>query len=107
MSSNDEDDQFNLITTAKDNSAGFDIKRLPDSFQKFLNDNSIDPQIYTVAKLPRYIRTNTHLSVDKRPSLEDLKSQLKTENVYSVDGLDNFFSVQLDDTTQRISDIPA
>lgn len=108
MSSNDEDDQLELTGASNDDiTTQFDIKKLPDSFQRFLEDNSIDPQIYTVAKLPRYIRTNTHLPADKRPSLQELKAQFQTDKVCPVDGLDNFFSVQLDDTTQRISDIPA
>ncbi|KAI8641904.1 S-adenosyl-L-methionine-dependent methyltransferase [Parasitella parasitica] len=105
MSSHDKDDQVN--PTTKDSRASFDIEKLPDSFKKFLHDNSIDPQIYTVVTLPRYVRTNTHLPDDKRPTLEDLKSQFQTDKVYQVDGIDNFFKVQLDDTTQRISDIPA
>lgn len=88
-------------------STAFDIARLPDSFQRFLKDNSIDPHIYTVAALPRYIRTNTHLPADKRPSLQALRTQFQTDKVYAVEGLDHFFSVQLDDTTQRISDVPA
>lgn len=103
-SDNDQDNPLELLDSVP---AGFDIEKLPKSFQKFLSDNSIDPQIYTVAKLPRYFRTNTHLPENKRPSLEDLKSQFKTDKVYAVDGLDNFFGVQLDDTTHRISDIPA
>ncbi|GAN01858.1 ribosomal RNA small subunit methyltransferase [Mucor ambiguus] len=109
MSSNtDEDDQLELMGASNNNNAThFDVSKLPDSFQKFLQDNSIDPQIYTVASLPRYIRTNTHLPADKRPTLQDLKAQFQTDKVYAVDGLDHFFSVQLDDTTQRISDVPA
>lgn len=83
----------------------FDINKLPVAFQKFLADNSIDPKIYTVADLPRYIRINTHLPEEKRPTLQDLKDQLKTNQVYPVDGVSHFFSVQLSDT--RISDTQA
>lgn len=108
-SSNDQDvDQLELMGASNEiNATQFDLSKLPDSFQRFLKDNSIDPQIYTVATLPRYIRTNTHLPKDKRPSLQDLKTQFQTDKVYAVDGLDHFFSVQLDDTTQRISDVAA
>ncbi|CEP13889.1 hypothetical protein [Parasitella parasitica] len=105
MSYNDNNGQVDSMK--RDHATSFDIKRLPDSFKKFLLDNSIDPQIYTVANLPRYIRINTHLPDDKRPTLEDLKSQFETDKVYAVDGIDNFFMVQLEGTTQRISDITA
>ncbi|KAL9546028.1 hypothetical protein MBANPS3_006863 [Mucor bainieri] len=108
-SNTDEEDQLELMgaPTNSSNATPFDVSKLPDSFQKFLKDNSIDPQIYTVARLPRYIRTNTHLPADKRPSLHDLRAQFQTDKVQAVDGLEHFFSVQLEDTTQRISDIPA
>lgn len=83
----------------------FDITQLPSSFKKFLNDNDIDPAVYTVADLPRYIRTNTHLPVSQRPTLQQLKDQFETDKVFSVPGLEDFFSVQLAD--KRISDISA
>ncbi|KAG1469050.1 hypothetical protein G6F56_003488 [Rhizopus delemar] len=82
----------------------FDLNQLPDSFRKFLDDNSIDPAIYTVTHLPRYFRINTHLPEDKRPTLEDLKKQLNTDQVHKVKGIDNFYSVQLADV--RLSDTP-
>jgi hypothetical protein len=85
----------------------FDISQLPASFKKFLEENDIDPEIYTVAQLPRYIRTNTHLPVEKRPTLQQLSDQFGTDQVFAVSGLEDFFSVQLSDTTKRISDIPA
>jgi hypothetical protein len=87
--------------------SNFDIKQLPDSFKKFLQDNDIDPEIYTVAQLPRYLRTNTNLPIDKRPTLQQLRDQFQTDQVHSVPGLPEFFSVQLSKTTKRISDIPA
>lgn len=85
----------------------FDINQLPASFKKFLQDNDIDPEIYAVAQLPRYIRTNTHFPVEKRPTLQQLRDQFGTDQVFPVSGLEDFFSVQLTDTTKRISDIPA
>lgn len=83
----------------------FDIAQLPSSFKKFLCDNAIDPEIYTVADLPRYIRTNTHLPVSQRPTLQQLKDQFETDDIFPVPGLDHFFSVQLG--AKRISDISA
>ncbi|KAI7890886.1 S-adenosyl-L-methionine-dependent methyltransferase [Mucor mucedo] len=85
--------------------AVFDITQLPASFKKFLEDNDIDPAVYTVADLPRYIRTNTHVPLSRRPTLQDLKDQFETEQVIPVPGLQDFFSVQLGD--KRISDISA
>ena len=85
----------------------FDLEQLPTSFKKFLKDNAIDPNIYTVQKLPRYFRNNTNLPVAMRPTLEELRDQLGTKQVFSIPGLQEFFSVQLDDTEKRISDIPA
>ncbi|KAI9281481.1 S-adenosyl-L-methionine-dependent methyltransferase [Sporodiniella umbellata] len=83
----------------------FDLNRLPDSFRSFLKDNSIDPAIYTVTRLPRYFRINTQIPVDKKPTLEDLKKQLNTEEVNKVEGIDDFYSAQLGDV--RLSDTPA
>ncbi|CAO3637172.1 unnamed protein product [Cunninghamella echinulata] len=51
----------------------FDLTQLPDSFKTFLNDNDIDPKIYTILQLPRYIRWNTHLKKDQLPSLINSK----------------------------------
>lgn len=85
----------------------FDIEQLPESFKKFLKDNDIDPGIYTVTQLPRYIRTNTNIPTTKRPTLQDLKDQFGTDQVFSVPGVPDFFSVQLSETTKRLSDIPA
>jgi hypothetical protein len=100
-------DTIDHVDLPDSDTSNFDISQLPDSFQKFLKDNSIDPEIYTVANLPRYVRLNTHLPIEKRPTLKDLRDQLKTKQVYAVEGLGNFFSIQLSDTKMRISDIPA
>jgi hypothetical protein len=111
MSNNDSEapnpDSIDQVDLPNSEVSSFDISQLPASFQKFLKDNSIDPEIYTVANLPRYVRLNTHLPIEKRPTLEDLRTQLKTTKVHAVEGLDNFFSIQLSDTKMRISDIPA
>ncbi|KAG1239477.1 hypothetical protein G6F68_018598 [Rhizopus microsporus] len=80
----------------------FDLAQLPDSFRKFLDDNSIDPAIYTVTNLPRYVRINTHIPKDKRPTLKDLKEQLNTDQVHKVEGLEDFYRVQL--ANVRLSD---
>lgn len=85
----------------------FDIDQLPKSFKKFLKDNDIDPEIYTVTQLPRYIRTNTNIPITKRPTLQDLKDQFGTDQVFTVPGVPDFFSIQLSESTKRLSDIPA
>lgn len=100
-------DNIDQVDVPESETSDFDISQLPSSFQKFLKDNAIDPEIYTVANLPRYVRLNTHVPVEKRPTMEILRTQLKTQKVYAVEGLDNFFSIQLSDTKMRISDIPA
>ncbi|KAI8082564.1 S-adenosyl-L-methionine-dependent methyltransferase [Gilbertella persicaria] len=85
--------------------SSFDIDKLPASFKQFLKENDIDPEIYTVATLPRYVRLNTHLPTEKRPTVHDLRQQLDTEEVYPVKGLENFFRIQL--SSKRISDTQA
>ncbi|KAI9478740.1 MAG: S-adenosyl-L-methionine-dependent methyltransferase [Benjaminiella poitrasii] len=102
-----DNDNLDDIDQTKLKASGFDLNQLPASFQKFLKDNLIDPQIYTVIDLPRYVRINTHLPIDKRPSLDDLKEQLQIDKVNTVDGVDNFFSIQLSNTSKRISDCQA
>ncbi|KAI9247472.1 S-adenosyl-L-methionine-dependent methyltransferase [Phascolomyces articulosus] len=79
----------------------FNIDNLPPSFQNFLKDNAIDPQIYTVVDLPRYIRLNTHLK--NLPTLEELKNQLDTEQVWQVkEGIFGFLHAK-----QRLVDVEA
>lgn len=95
------------VSSSQDQPSNFDIKQLPDSFKKFLDDNDIDPEIYTVAQLPRYVRINTNLPKGQQPTLQQLRDQFETDQVHSVPGLPEFFSIQLSDTTKRISDIPA
>ena len=85
--------------------SNFDLSQLPSSFKKFLDDNSIDPAIYTVVDLPRYFRINTGLPKEKRPTLEGLREQFKTDQVQEIKGIKGFFSVKLDNV--RLSDTQA
>ncbi|CAG8520474.1 4321_t:CDS:2 [Paraglomus occultum] len=60
----------------------------PASFQKFLKENEIDPAVYEIKDLPRYIRINPR---DQNPiDRNELEFQLGT-TLYSVSGLDGFF----------------
>ncbi|CAO3697822.1 unnamed protein product [Rhizopus microsporus] len=86
-------------------SSTFDMSQLPSSFKKFLDDNSINPAIYTVVDLPRYFRINTGLPKEKRPTLEGLREQFKTDQVQEIKGIKGFFSVKLDNV--RLSDTQA
>lgn len=87
----------------------FDITQLPQSFKTFLSTNAIDPKIYTVEHLPRYIRWNTHFATDQLPSIDQLQSQLNTDRVWEINGMPGFFGFQLLDQKQplRLYDIPA
>ncbi|KAI9490291.1 S-adenosyl-L-methionine-dependent methyltransferase [Zychaea mexicana] len=81
----------------------FNIDNLPPSFKKFLQDNAIDPKVYTVTDLPRYIRLNTHCPANTLPTLNDLKIQLDTQQVWQVkDGIFGFIHAK-----QRLVDIKA
>ncbi|KAI8382376.1 S-adenosyl-L-methionine-dependent methyltransferase [Blakeslea trispora] len=105
MSSDSSPDHIDHVDQPTTKVTKFDLDQLPTSFKQFLKDNDIDPKIYTVDALPRYVRLNTHLPIDKQPTLEDLRQQLGTDQVYSVDKLQNFFEIQLGD--KRISDTQA
>ncbi|KAL0091973.1 S-adenosyl-L-methionine-dependent methyltransferase [Phycomyces blakesleeanus] len=87
--------------------SGFDITNLPESFKRFLKDNDIDPRIYTVTKLPRFVRWNSHLDQSLLPTLDQLREQLKTQDVWKVQGLDGFFGFNLVKNGPRLFDIPA
>ncbi|KAI9025022.1 S-adenosyl-L-methionine-dependent methyltransferase [Phycomyces nitens] len=89
------------------NDPGFDITNLPESFNKFLTDNHIDPRIYTVTNLPRFVRWNTHFDQALLPTLDQLCDQLKTPNVWKVQGLEGFFGFNLLKDGPRLFDIPA
>ncbi|KAI7870945.1 S-adenosyl-L-methionine-dependent methyltransferase [Spinellus fusiger] len=94
-------------TPESDSETGFDIEHLPVSFKKFLDENTIDPRIYTVTALPRYVRWNTHLGQTHLPTLEQLRQQLNTEQVWQVPGLDGFFGFHRSKQSPRLVDIPA
>lgn len=83
----------------------FDIERLPASFRKFLRENDIDPNIYTVTNLPRYVRLNTHLKPDDRPTIKDLEQQLETQQIWPVQGCSDVFGFT--GAKKRVVDIPA
>ncbi|KAF7729681.1 hypothetical protein EC973_004054 [Apophysomyces ossiformis] len=87
------------------NSLQFNIDNLPESFQRFLKENDIDPQIYTVTDLPRFVRWNTHKAAAELPTVEQLREQLQTDKVWAVTGMQGFFGVELKD--QRLVDISA
>ncbi|ORX57001.1 S-adenosyl-L-methionine-dependent methyltransferase [Hesseltinella vesiculosa] len=108
MAINDDDNLQELEGLADqldDKSPSFDINQLPKSFQTFLKDNAIDPQIYSIVRLPRYIRWNTHIPEPQLPTLAQLKQQLHTDDVWQVPGLTGFFGIG--PTSTRLVDIPA
>ncbi|KAG2218770.1 hypothetical protein INT45_012990, partial [Circinella minor] len=102
MSSDPEETQDYNEESITETTTTFNLDNLPSSFQKFLKDNAIDPQIYTVVDLPRYIRLNTHSN--NLPTLNDLKTQLNTTHVWQVkkSGLFGFLNAK-----QRLVDIEA
>ncbi|KAI8380500.1 S-adenosyl-L-methionine-dependent methyltransferase [Choanephora cucurbitarum] len=105
MSSDSSPDHIDHVDQLTTKVTKFDLNQLPASFKQFLKENEIDPEIYTVEALPRYVRLNTHLPMDKRPTLEDMRQQLCTDQVHAVEKLQDFYRIQLGD--QRISDTQA
>ncbi|KAF9427480.1 hypothetical protein BGZ94_004815 [Podila epigama] len=89
----DEDDQSN-VNIAIPNKV-FSLENLPAEFVAFLAKNEIDPAIYTVTDLPRYIRLNPdpHLTITP----QELERQLGTR-VEPVPGLEAF--CRLDGSTK-------
>ncbi|KAG0180247.1 hypothetical protein DFQ29_000981 [Apophysomyces sp. BC1021] len=83
----------------------FAVDNLPASFRRFLEENDIDPLIYTVTRLPRFVRWNTHVAATELPTVEQLREQLQTDKVWEVPGMSGFFGFELCD--QRLVDIPA
>lgn len=87
----DEDDQYigDTITNTIDNvpAKTFSLDNLPAEFVAFLAKNEIDPAIYTVTDLPRYVRLNPdpHLTITP----QELERQLGTR-VEPVPGLEAF-----------------
>lgn len=65
----------------------FSLENLPAEFVSFLANNEIDPAIYTVTDLPRYVRLNPdpHLTITP----QELERQLGTK-VEPVPGLEAF-----------------
>ncbi|KAI8064427.1 S-adenosyl-L-methionine-dependent methyltransferase [Gongronella butleri] len=100
-----DDDNLDELQGTDGEAVPFDLSQLPASFQAFLAANDIDPQIYTQVRLPRYIRWNTHIPLAQLPSVDDLKKQLNTDNVWQVQGLAGFFGVG--PTPTRLVDIAA
>lgn len=82
----------------------FDIDRLPGSFQRFLSMNGIDPAVYTIPDLPRYVRWNTQYH-GALPTLQDLQAQLDTEQVWAVPGRAGVFGFL--GNKRRLCDVPA
>ena len=69
------------------------ISSLPPSFLQFLKINDIDPAIYTIKSLSRYIRLNTHIPPSQLPSIADLSSQLSCAQIHEVPNFPKFFSL--------------
>ncbi|KAK3832401.1 MAG: S-adenosyl-L-methionine-dependent methyltransferase [Linnemannia gamsii] len=86
----DEEDNYTQGTYQQDegtSSKTFSLDNLPTEFVAFLAKNEIDPAIYTVTDLPRYVRLNPdpHLTITP----EELEKQLGTK-VEPVPGLEAF-----------------
>jgi len=69
------------------------ISSFPPRFFQFLEVNDIDPTIYTIQSLPRYIRLNTHIPFSQLPSLSDLSSQLSCTQIHQIPNLPHFYSL--------------
>lgn len=86
----DEEDSYNPGVQQQGDgtpSRTFSLDNLPAEFVAFLAKNEIDPAIYTVTDLPRYVRLNPdpHLTITP----EELEKQLGTK-VEPVPGLEAF-----------------
>ncbi|CAG8667301.1 14243_t:CDS:2, partial [Cetraspora pellucida] len=84
----------------------FSLSNLPTSFLKFLKVSEIDPAIYTIQNLPRYIRINSCYYNDEYSQLQickELEEQIGT-NIWPVKGIDGFFGL---DGNCRIVDCKA
>ncbi|CAG8451977.1 5277_t:CDS:2 [Funneliformis mosseae] len=69
------------------------LSTLPPSFLQFLEANDIDPTIYTVQSLPRYIRLNTQIPSSQLPSLSDLSTQLECTQIHQIPNFPHFYSL--------------
>ncbi|KAF9318568.1 hypothetical protein BG003_011005 [Podila horticola] len=84
----DEDDQYiGDIVTTNNQPKTFSLENLPAEFVAFLAKNEIDPAIYTVTDLPRYVRLNPDPHLTTTP--QELERELGTR-VEPVPGLEAF-----------------
>ncbi|KAF9100247.1 hypothetical protein BGX23_000010 [Mortierella sp. AD031] len=88
----DEEDNYTLEGHQQQEGNGvlartFSLDNLPAEFVTFLAKNEIDPAIYTVTDLPRYVRLNPDPHLTLTP--EELEKQLGTK-VEPVPGLEAF-----------------
>lgn len=88
----DSDDEYTPEESGVQKTQGtplqtFSLESLPTEFVSFLSKNEIDPAIYTVTDLPRYVRLNPdpHLTITP----QDLEMELGTK-VEPVPGLEAF-----------------
>src|SRR3954466_3649148 len=82
----------------------FSVSSLPKAFLNFLDDNGIDPSVYSVTNLPRYVRLNTGLAASSLPSAQELKEQLNARRVWEVQGMNGFFGMELEQDSVRLVD---
>lgn len=87
--------------------AAFSLDSLPPAFLSFLKQNEIDPSVYTVTDLPRYVRLNTALPQADWPTAYQLQSQLNAPRVWQVEGMEGFFGIELAEESARIFDCAA
>src|SRR4051794_762119 len=85
----------------------FSVSSLPKAFLTFLDDNGIDPSVYSVTNLPRYVRLNTSLATSSLPDAQELKEQLNARRVWEVQGMNGFFGIELDQDSMRLVDCEA
>ncbi|RIB04716.1 S-adenosyl-L-methionine-dependent methyltransferase [Gigaspora rosea] len=86
-------------------SPSFSLSNLPSSFLKFLKTSEIDPVVYTIQNLPRYIRINL-FQYNEHSQLQickELEEQIGTK-IWPVKGIDGFFGL---DGNCRIVDCKA
>ncbi|RHZ89839.1 hypothetical protein Glove_9g291 [Diversispora epigaea] len=80
------------------------ITKLPSAFLEFLQENEIDPNIYTVKNMTRYVRINTQYYHEfeefSPPTQQELETQIGTK-LWKVDGMDGFYGM---DWKNKIND---
>src|SRR5699024_2540283 len=76
-----------ITSTASTTTSTFSLEKLPAEFVAFLAKNEIDPAIYTVTDLPRYVRLNPDPHHTITP--KELETQLGTK-VEPIPGLEAF-----------------